>query len=246
MRRSGPLICFTERPAARVRLFCVPYAGGGPAAFRAWPGDLGEEIEMWAAELPGRGRRLGEPPLSSIASATDELEDGVEPLLDRPYAVFGHSMGAILGYELVQRLVRVAPPPVHLFVSGCGAPERFAQLQRFDTSTEEALVEAVWQMGTAPPAVLADPEVRAIFLPILRADLMACERYQDRGGPPLPCPITVLAGDSDELVPAEALAGWEGRGAAGVRTESFPGGHFFVEDRREAVTKLVRSVIIDQ
>lgn len=243
--REGPLICFAPRPAARVRLFCVPYAGGAPAVFRGWAAELGDDIELWAVELPGRGRRLREPPLSSIASATDELEEGVEPLLDRPYAVFGHSMGGMIGYELVRRLVRVAPPPLHLFVSGCGPPERFAMLQRVDHSTEEALVEAVWRLGAAPAAVLADPDVRAIFLPILRADLAACERYADPGGPPLPCPMTVLAGDADELVPADALGTWERRSSAGVRTESFAGGHFFIEPQRAAVTGLVRSTLLD-
>ena len=239
--RRGPLVCTAPRADPQRRVFCVPYAGGGPGVFRDWHPHLEGSVELWAAELPGRGRRLREPPSAGILPAAAELERALWPLLDRPYVLFGHSMGALVAYELARRLAAAGRPPLRLVVSGSPAPGEPRGLPPVAGLGDYELLDAVQPLGGLPDPVLDEPELLEIVLPILRADLVACERYVESAGPPLPCPITALAGDRDRLASAASMEPWAARTVADFRLERFAGGHFFLESARVAV---VRSVAV--
>nr|WP_245652887.1 alpha/beta fold hydrolase [Herbidospora sakaeratensis] len=222
-----------DRPAP-VRLFCFPYAGGGAAVFRRWPAAL-PGVEVYAIRLPGRENRFCEPLLTSHDGLPERLADALRPLLDRPYALFGHSLGALLAYETA-RLLR----PAHLFVGGSRAPHlpRPATAPDVAGLDDAAFTAMVREMGGTPPEFFGSAELAELLLPVLRADFGLAEAYRHRPGPPLEAPITALRGADEDVTPAMARA-WAPHTAAGFALHEFPGGHFFLQDGWERVCRLV-------
>lgn len=231
---------FRTPPAQpRLRLICLPYAGGGAALYRPWRALAGHAIDVCAVELPGRGVRFGEPPISDMASLCDGLVAAIEPLLDGvPVAVFGHSMGARIAFELALRFDgRIA----HLFASGSPAPgdrsrygaagDRRASAQLDDRAFKQRLRE----LGGTPPEVLDDPELMARVLPVVRADFTLIERYQAAPQARVSCPITVFAGVDDPGVSAASAASWTLRTTAACRLVELDAGHFFLDSHRPAL-----------
>ena len=215
-------------PAAAVRLYCFPYAGGGPQAFQAWRGLLPAEVACVPVRLPGRETRLGEPPFTRlgplVASLVAALEEGLEP----PYALYGHSMGAIVAFELARALRRAgAEPPLGLIVSGRPAPLLRCADRRIHTLSDADLARELRALGGLPDAIAAHPELIAFFLPLLRADLEVNEDYVHDEEPPLDCPLTALAGAGDPRVRVEDVAAWRPHTTAAFRFERIAGGHFF-------------------
>lgn len=238
---TEPWLCFAPRPSPRLRLLCLPYAGGGPAVFRDWHSRFGEEVELLAAELPGRGRRIRETPSTTIAASADELETALQPYLDVPIALFGHSMGALIMYELARRLMAAGHAPVHFFPSGSAAPDVEPWMKGAAQKTEFQLIDAVRPLGGVPEAVVADPDLRAIVLRALRADLVAWENYVEEPAPPLPCPITALAGEQDPVVAVPDVEGWRSRTSAGFELRRFDGAHLFLESHVPEIAQIVRA-----
>jgi medium-chain acyl-[acyl-carrier-protein] hydrolase len=231
-------------PAARLRLFCLPHAGGGAVLYRAWPDAMPPEVEVCPVQLPGRGTRLRERPLESMGPLVQELARALRPLLDRPFAVFGHSMGALVGFEWARELRRQgAPLPCHLFMAGRRAPQLADPEPRVHDAPESALVDHVRRLGATPREVLEDPDLMRLLLPALRADLAVCETYAYEDEPPLSCPISALLGREDGHAPPADAEAWRAQTAGPFRMETFPGGHFFVQDRalREAVGRELRA-----
>jgi surfactin synthase thioesterase subunit len=217
-----------------VRLFCLPYAGGGAAVFHGWQKALSERIEVTPVLLPGRDRRLREPAAREIRAATEALAAGLLPHLDRPFALFGHSMGAMLGYELVRELAeRGAPSPEHLFVGGFRAPhlpDRNPPLHRL---SEDDFVRAIDRLDGTPREVLEHRDLMRLVLPTLRADLELVETYVWRERGRVACPVTVFGASGDPIVSRDELVGWERHSTAGCRLVFFEqGGHFFLHERR--------------
>jgi medium-chain acyl-[acyl-carrier-protein] hydrolase len=227
------------RPGAPVRLVCFPHAGGTAAAYLSWSRALEHApIEVVAAELPGRSSRSGEPPCTDLDRIAGGFADLVAPFGDRPFALFGHSLGAIVAFEVARRLRdRGRPAPAHLFVSGAfapqlasaGAPLRFIE---GDTVFLEAVAA---KYGGVPKIVLEQAELRASLVPALRADLSLTETYAYRAAPPLDCPIAAYAGASDPIVPADGLAAWREQTAAGFSYRLFDGHHFYLNRARESL-----------
>ncbi|AHF03941.1 oleoyl-ACP hydrolase [Marichromatium purpuratum 984] len=220
------------RPAARLRLFCLPHAGGTPALFKHWPPLLPEWIEPLMVCLPGRENRFDEPLPEDIPALVAQLAGAVRPWLDRPWALFGHSMGATLAYELTQTLVaQGGPMPEHLVVSARIPPQRHrgGDLHRRD---DDALCARLIALGGTPPELLSRPEFRAVVLPAIREDYRLIETYRpDLERAPLPCPLTVFRGRDDADLDAEAAGAWSCCTSADFRIESFPGGHFYLSDK---------------
>lgn len=216
-------------PEARLRLFCLPYAGGGASVFRTWWSDLPPGIELCALQLPGREARFREPLVTSLPALIGQLADAIAPWLDRPFAVFGHSMGGLIGFELTRALARRGgPQPRALLVSGRGAPG--SQLPRepmLHTLSDEDLQQELIDMNGMEPAVLADPDLMSLVLQILRADFALCETHRHVAGPRLGCPIVAFGGVHDRTVPPGQLDGWAAETTAGFRLNLFPGAHFF-------------------
>lgn len=225
---------FTTRlpnPHAAVRLFCFPYAGGGTPIYRHWAQQLPPDFEVCAAQLPGRGSRIRDAPFYGVAPMVEAIASAITPYLDRPFAIFGHSMGAILGFELARLLAeRGGPAPAHLFVSGRRAP----QLPRDGTITydlpEPQFVAHLRRLNGTPAEVLAHPELMELMLPLLRADFSVVETYRYRPGPPLECPVTAFGGMNDVEVGRAEVEAWREQTSAAFGARIMPGDHFFLND----------------
>jgi surfactin synthase thioesterase subunit len=239
-RWHGALACRAPRDDAHVRLVCVPYAGGGPAAFRRWPDVLGDAIEVWTTTLPGRGGRVREPFATEWAPLTSGLADSIAEHVREPIALYGHSMGALIAYEVAAVLEARGADVRRLFVSARCAPDVAAPVDCPDD--DEVLLDRVDRLfGGVPSEIRADPELVQHFAAVLRADLRLLERYRWAEHPPLTCPITVLAGEDDETVSRPALDAWSRHTRAGAEVLVLPGGHFFLETQAAAVLDVVRA-----
>ncbi|MFH1058687.1 MAG: alpha/beta fold hydrolase [Pseudomonadota bacterium] len=231
----------TDRPAA-VTLFLLPYAGGSFYAYNELIKQLGPGLTPLALDLPGRGRRLREPLLMSAEALAADLFGQMRPHLDRPYAIFGHSLGAILGY-LAAGLARRdgLAEPRHLFVSARIAPEHPEPGCLHRLPEAEFIAQVVARYQGIPPAVLAEPELLALFGPILRADVAAAETYRHQPQH-LTAPVTVLLGADDPSTRGRR-PGWDQATSGPVRVQSFSGGHFYLFEHLAAVAALIRQAL---
>ncbi|AUG80442.1 oleoyl-ACP hydrolase [Kitasatospora sp. MMS16-BH015] len=229
------------------RLICFPHAGGAASAFVPLARALAPEVELLAVQYPGRQDRRLEPPATLLTGMAEAVAAELRRAPARPYALFGHSMGALVAYETARLLT--APPakapaagPVRLFVSGRSAPSLGpgpADLVRGDTE----LLDRIRLLGGTSGAVFDDPELLALVLPVLRADYLALSGYRWTPQPPLPCPLTALVGDADPVVPVEAAAGWLELTSAPAELEVFGGGHFYLDGAVEQLAKVIRTAL---
>jgi medium-chain acyl-[acyl-carrier-protein] hydrolase len=221
-------------PAARLRLFCLPYAGGAASVFHAWPQGLPPQVEVCAVQLPGREGRLREMPFVRVGPLVRALADVVPAAAGgRPFALFGHSNGAMLAFELARELARRGGEvPVHLFVSARLAPPcppRAAPIHRLP---EAEFVEAIRRLEGTPAEVLQNPELMQMAMPALRADFAVHETYAYEPGPPLECPVSAFGGLQDAEVPRADLAQWGHETSGAFKVRMLPGGHFFLATHR--------------
>lgn len=223
-------------PRALLRLFCFPYAGGGTSVFSAWSSVLPPQIEVCAVIMPGRERRLGEPPIACLDRATGLLAAAIVQFLDRPFAFFGHSLGAVLAFELARRLrLDGASGLVHLFVGGRAAPHLPLDDPPICNLPAAQFLQELRRFAGTPREVLENPEMMAMFMPLLRADFSMGETYSYREATPLEVPISAYGGLQDGDVPEAKLDQWRQHTASRFRRVMFPGGHFFLNENREAV-----------
>jgi medium-chain acyl-[acyl-carrier-protein] hydrolase len=219
------------QPNARIRMFCLPYAGAGPTVFNGWPDALDSRIEVTFIQFPGRGARFRETPLRRLTTATQQLADAIEPFLDKPYMLFGHSLGALTGFELARELRRRGLRiPEHLFVCARSAPHILSDWMAIHCLPNDQLVKEVQaRYGGIPQAILSDPELLELFLPILRADLEILETYEYTPEGPLDCDITAYGGYQDRAVRKEQIEAWSEHTTGHFAQQMFPGNHFFVQ-----------------
>ncbi len=213
---------FGSNPQAPVRLVGLPHAGGGTVEFRDWAGAL-PTVEVQGLRLPGREHRVAEPFAVSVQEVVGAVAAELERLPSKPEVFFGHSLGALMAFELAR-----LRPPTTLIVSGARTPDAAADRITLHTATDAALVEQLRAWGGTPPELFEHQELLDLVLPILRADLSLGARYSHRPGPPLDCPMLALAGADDEDAPPEAVAEWASFCAAEFRHRVLPGGHFFI------------------
>lgn len=226
--------CPRPSDRATVRLFCLPFGGGGAAIFRDWPRDLAPEIEVWHVQLPGREARHREPPLTRMNALVEPLGYAMWPHLDRPYAIFGHSMGALIGFDLVRWLRRHgAPEPAHLFFSARRAPHLVDPRPPLHALPDHDLVAQLTQRYNGmPQAVLESAELMRMFVPIIRADLTMTETYVYTHEAPFACPISAFGGLEDSAVLRDDLAAWGDQTSSSFTLRMLPGGHFFLQTIR--------------
>ncbi|MFI0408235.1 thioesterase II family protein [Actinomadura sp. 3N508] len=233
---------WTPAPSARLRLFCLPHAGGGAAVYRQWARDLAPDIEVVAIRLPGREARFGEPAYHSMTELVPALVHGLSPWLDKPHAWYGHSMGALIAFEVCRELRRLRfPPPERLLVSGHAAPHLPLRRPPVHEAPTDELVRRLQQLSDAPVEVLSDPAVIAALLPTLRADFAVFETYRHTDEPPLEHPITVFTGDRDEFATAAELAAWQRHTAAAWAHHVLQGDHFFPHRERARFLRVLTS-----
>jgi medium-chain acyl-[acyl-carrier-protein] hydrolase len=220
-----------RNPRAALRLICFPYAGGGASVFRTWPDALPGDVEVLAVESPGRETRSRERPFEQLAALVTSLTDAIGAQLDAPFAIFGHSLGSLIGFAFARELRRRGlRAPVHLFASGRRAPQ-IPDCEQVHAMSDPELCTWLRQLGGMPDVLFEEPELMAYFLPILRADV-AVNDVVIADEPPLSCPITAMGGISDERVPIDFLDAWRDQTAAAFDREIFAGGHFFLQTAR--------------
>ena len=223
------------RQAARLRLFCFPYAGGGVASFAQWPRQLPAQIEVYALQAPGRENRLREPPLRRMGPLAERAAAAIEPYADLPFALFGHSLGALVAFEVACRLRAAGRPlPLHLYVSGRQAPHLADSRPPMYVLPEDSfLAELQRRYGGTRLMLLDDREMRRLLLPALRADVEVIETYRYVDQPPLDCSLSAFRGSEDACT-REGVSAWRMHVTGAFQEWTFPGGHFYLETCRQA------------
>ncbi len=250
--RRGWLPTLREASSARLRLYCFHHAGGSPSIYRDWSTQLPADVEVVPVLLPGRGLRLREEPYTSMAPLVDGVLAAIEPTLDRPFAFFGHSMGALVAVETAHALRRAGrDEPLHVFVSACAPPHRHAAPERRRHDLDERrLIQLVKHLNGDGDGILDDTAIIRRRLPLLRADLAVCETYEYDERRPLDCPLTVYGALGDPIVTVPELDEWRDYTAASFLKRVFPGGHFFLIERaRDQMMRLLGrelDVLIDR
>jgi medium-chain acyl-[acyl-carrier-protein] hydrolase len=232
-------------PQSRMRLFCFPYAGGTAAVFRNWPRYLPSEIEVCAVQYPGRGSRLAEPLRDDVVDVMNAVYSDLQPFLKKPFAFFGHSMGAMVSYEFARRLQREGQSePLQLFVSGCVAPhERMFKEPTYHLPEPEFIAELRRLQGT-PAEVLDNAELMQLMMPMIRADFKASQTYTYVLGPPLECLLRAFGGLKDEMVPREKVEAWSEHTRGLFRAQMLPGDHFFLNTSQSLVTRIIAQELL--
>ncbi|HEX3789595.1 MAG TPA: thioesterase domain-containing protein [Pseudonocardiaceae bacterium] len=225
-----------------IRLFCLPYAGGGAVAYRGWQDSLPRTVRLDVVALPGRETRLAEPPSFQVRDIAAALAGRI----DRPYAVYGHSMGGRVAFEVVRELRRMnVPLPMRLYVAACRPPHVPEPLPEAARGSDDALIREVTALGGTPEEIFADPDLRSIVLPIIRADFEWLDRYRYVPEPPLSVPIVGIAAVDDPTAAPDEMAGWARHTTGPFRLHSLRGGHFFLSGEREQVTGLIAADLLD-
>lgn len=234
------LYYFEPHPKANVRLFCFPYAGGTPLVYRTWAQQLPSSVEVVAIQLPGRATRMREAPISKLTDLVGPIASALAPYLDKPYAFFGHSMGALISFEVARLFRRQGRElPRHLFVSGRSAPQLDSERRPlYNLPTDELLAELQQLEGT-PREVLEHPELMDLMLPTLRADFSICDTYEYTEEAPLPCPITAFGGLQDSNISRRKVEAWREQTSAAFTLRMFPGNHFFIHSHETLLLNLL-------
>ncbi|WP_405497550.1 thioesterase II family protein [Streptomyces sp. NBC_00096] len=236
--RSPWALCRTRRPRAALRLYCFPHSGGSPGEYVRWADDL-PEIEVWGVQAPGRGARLHEEAVTDARTLVGRFLDTVEPTA--PFALFGHSLGALLAYETARELRRRGlPQPRLMFLSACPPPDHPREQPRISDLPDAALLDVVQRRyGGLPEALTRDPALLGLVLPAHRADFAVLENHRHVPEAPLEVPLVVVGGDRD--IPREVLAGWQRHTTGRFDLHVLPGGHFYLRD--EAQHRALMSLI---
>lgn len=222
-------LTFTHSPRAVLRLFCFPYAGSSALVFRNWPNGLPDTIEVCAVQLPGRSDRLSEEPYTNLALLTEAIGQAMLSYLDMPFALFGHSLGAMISFEVARFLRRRgARPPECLFVAGRRAPHIPDTEVIQHAMPESELIEQLRQLNGTPNEVFDNPELLQLILPVIRADFKLAETYTYTFEPPLSCPIAAFCGLEDQEENRERLEAWREHTISKFSLRTLAGGHFFL------------------
>lgn len=223
------------RPVAapRFRLICLPHGGGTASFFRSWADALPPEVELAAIQYPGRQDRLAENCIEAMEPLADSIADALQPLLDAPFALFGHSMGATVGYEVTRRLETRQAPPQNLFVSGKATPFKERTGRQLHREDNAAMLAGVRELGGLHETFLHDPDLLEVVLPSLRADLRLMETYRPTADAAIATPVTAYVGEADPGVTVAEAAAWRETTSGGFTLRTFPGGHFFLADHQD-------------
>lgn len=245
--RAGSWVALARRnPLADLRLYCFPYGGAGASIFRAWAQSMPEAVEVCAVQLPGRENRLHEAPFTQVNRLVPELGQVLTPHLTHPFALFGHSLGAFIAFELARQLrAQNAQGPVHLFVSGQRAPQLPDSLPPiYHLPDSEFLAEIHRRYDAIPRAVLSSPLLMQVLLPLLRADFTMNDTYAYADDTPLDCPITCFGGQEDPETTNEQLSAWRQQTNGAFTLTMFPGGHFFLDNARTLLLQVIHDNLI--
>jgi surfactin synthase thioesterase subunit len=221
--------CPQPREQAHIRLFCFPFAGAGASLFKSWADLLPPDIEVCPIQLPGRENRLRDVAFTRFPSLVRALARAMQPYMQTPFAFFGHSMGALIVFELARYLHSVdAPLPCKLYVSGFRAPQYWTTSYPVHTLPDDQFLRVLREMRGTPEEILMDTELMRVLLPTIRADFELCHSYVYTPAEPLPCPIFALGGLVDSAISCADLDAWSEHTSKMFRSAMLPGDHFFL------------------
>lgn len=216
-------------PKAKLRVFCFPYSGASASIFLSWLNDIPELIEICPVQLPGRGNRVAEPLIHRLDVIVECTLEGISSYFDTPYIFFGHSFGALLSFELA-RLIRKTsyPSPIHLFLSGHGAPHLPDLYPKIHHLPHDQLIQKLDEFNGMSKEILSNVELMEMIIPVIRADFEVCETYQYLEEQPLKIPISAYGGIEDPFVSRSDLEGWQRQTEEKLVIRMFPGDHFYI------------------
>lgn len=232
---------------ARLRLFCFPYAGGGASIFRVWPDHLPPDIAVCSIRLPGRENRFKEAPFTHLPALIQALMNVLSEHLDKPFLLFGHSMGALICFELARALrERERSGPVQLLVSGCHAPQLPDPEPPIHDLPDAEFVAELSRLKGVPESVLHHRELMQLLLPTLRADLALYETYAYKPQDPLDCQIFAFCGLDDPKARRDDMLAWHAQTRGAFSLRMLPGDHFFLNHSRamllQAMSQAIRTI----
>ncbi|MEM1323015.1 MAG: alpha/beta fold hydrolase [Bacteroidota bacterium] len=233
----------------KINLFCLPFAGGSKYAYRAFEEKAPLNVNMIPLDIPGRGLRMAEPSLDDLREIARDVLQQIRSRLSEPYAIYGHSMGTMIGFELVHLIIKEGlPAPLHLFFTGGGGPSAREDDDPKHLMDRPTFIKAIKELGGMPEEILANDEMLEFFVPILQTDFKAVETYAYIERPPLNIPIDVFIGEDEDISLEEAQA-WEKESSLPIDLQQFPGHHFFIFEYVDQIlehiaNKLSKKVII--
>ncbi len=238
---------YRQPQQGKARIFAFPYSGAGSLAYFKWANLFRDDpLDFISVQLPGRENRLHETPLSSVPALLEQLQPALLPLLDKPFIFFGHSLGALLAFELCRRLRKQGLPlPQHLFVSAFRAPNQPNSSRELHRLPTPQFVRALAEYGGTASQVLENRELMDMFMPVLRADFTAHETYRYQAEAPLPCPITAFTGLDDTFATLENMADWHQQTSSRFAHIRYPGGHFFLNEQMQAISRHLQHSLPD-
>ena len=241
--KSDAWIRAVRTKGERIRLFCFPYAGGGPYIFQGWSKWLPEHVGLYTVHLPGRGTRMRCAPIDKLHLIVDAVVKALQPLQDMPFAFFGHSMGALLAFEAAKALrCQRSCGPRLLFASACSPPSMVEeQRENIYNLSDEAFIEKIKNLGGTPPEVLENKELLDLLMPTLRADFTAVDTYKYELAAPLTCPIVIIFGTQDDDACGLIMEGWNRETTRTLLAHEIQGGHFFIHTAEAELQQIIIS-----
>jgi len=237
---ASPWLPFGAPPTTAPRLFCFPNAGAGAARFAGWRRLAAQGVAVCPVQPPGRAERFREPAYDRLEPLVDDLLAALDGQFTGMYALFGHSVGALVAYELARRLCEFeARPPAHLYISARPAPQLPDTRRPLRDLPAAELFGEIRRIGGTPDEVLRDPELTAYLLPLLRADFAVNETYRYQRELPLDIPLTVFGGERDPRADEAELLAWRSRTTNRFDIRVYPGGHFYLDDRPEELVDVM-------
>lgn len=226
--------------SAALNLYCLPYAGSSARMYAHWDGILPASVTVKPLELRGRGARWSEPALDAMPALLEDLTGAMDEARHTPYALFGHSFGGVLAFELARHLAeRGFPAPRRLLVSACPAPHAATPVETTHDLSDGEFTDRLRKLRGTPEELLENEELMELYLPTLRADYTILDHYQAPGTAPLECPVSVFHGAGDQEVPRASVSEWAPYSNGSFVAEEIAGDHFFLRDSEdELLTKL--------
>lgn len=244
LNRDNWFFCKAPRPQASRRLFCFPFGGGGASVFHSWSDAMGEDVEVRALQLPGRETRFSEPRETDINKLIKDIVTALGAYQDKPFAIFGYSLGSLLAFEAYRELRRQnMKTPLRLFIAAMSAPQLPPPHPPISSLPDPEFVQKVEYYYQPGGEAWNNQELREFLLPLLKADIALYESYVYREEPPIDCPIDVIAGSDDRATPVESTRYWTQQTDSDVKFHAFEGGHFFLDDWLGEIQSLVSNVL---
>lgn len=229
-----------------IKLYCLPCAGGTIGMYRGWKRNLNDNIDVCPIELAGRGNRFSEPLYNNFDEAIEDVCRMVSIGQDTTYALFGHSMGSILSYELARRIkMQSLPSPKHIFFSSSYSPETRSK-RFYNEMSREQILDETFKMGGTAREVIENKELMDLFLPIIRSDFHVLKTYQrvQAYGDLLDCPISIMYGEHDPDIDTDEIALWKNYTSNTCEFQVYNGGHFYINENKDKVLNYIESKLI--